>query len=83
MQGTRDGKLKNGLKFEGIKIYTIFGYNEAQEMVDMNAKHTLQQVEADIILVTLKKNITQIMNVLRSTPGTSSEIFKVGKDNMR
>ena len=51
-------------------------------MANRNTKYTLQRVEADIILATSKENNTQIMNVLRSTPIMSSEIVKVGKDNM-
>ena len=70
--------LKNGLKFEGIKHYTIFGHSKSRKVADENTKATLQLVEAIIIPTTLEKDGMQIRNVLCPIPRTRKRVHKSG-----
>ena len=63
-KGTRRRNFENVFTFESVKSDIIFGHNEAKNLTRRDTKDTLKGFEMNVILVTSKEDVIQIMKVL-------------------
>jgi hypothetical protein len=66
------------LDFEGIYGNTVLGNDETEEVPSGDVEHTLERIQADVVLTTPLEDGSQIIEVLGTLFGASSEVVQVG-----
>jgi hypothetical protein len=70
------------LDFDGVHGNTALGNDESEETPDSDAEHTLEVVQADVVLTTPLEDDMQIIKMLGAFFGSSCEIVQVCEDDM-